>query len=135
MYSVLVCGGRYYDDHKFTFYILDKLCHDCSTIITGTALEPDIPLERVFGADRLAVYWARKNNIECKIFEPDWAHYSKAAGPRRNTLMLNEAPKFVIAFPGGTGTHDTITKAKRRRIPVYMANREKDSYEGVMKWM
>jgi hypothetical protein len=43
----------------------------------------------------------------------------KAAGPIRNQRMIDEGkPDLVIAFPGGRGTADMVSRAKKAGIPV-----------------
>ena len=122
MFDLLVCGGRYYDDYAMMASVLDRETRNYEfeevRIITGTELDPKIPFERIFGADLLAVYWARAHNVRCLIVEPDWDKYGRAAGPRRNSEMLKKSPDMVIAFPGGDGTADTVRKAINLGIPV-----------------
>lgn len=60
-------------------------------------------------------------------FPADWGSLGKAAGPIRNSLMLTEAnPSLVIAFPGGKGTADMISKARAAGVKVI----EVSKYEG-----
>ena len=65
------------------------------------------------GADTLAENWAEEYGIPITIFRPDWKAYGKAAGPIRNTDIVNECT-HMIAFPSvkGKGTQDSIKKAK-----------------------
>lgn len=64
------------------------------------------------GADSLGERYAKENNIETKIFLPDWNKHGKIAGFIRNTDIVNEA-ELVIAFWDGIskGTLDSIKKA------------------------
>lgn len=73
------------------------------------------------GADKIAALAAHTLRIRLVVFKPDWNRYGKAAGPIRNTQIV-ERSKEVIAFwmPNSRGTKDTIKKAwqagKRVRI-------------------
>ncbi len=64
------------------------------------------------GADMVAGAWARLNNIEQRVYKPDWKTHGKAAGIMRNDEMLNiEKPDMVLAFPGGRGTEHMVSIA------------------------
>lgn len=69
------------------------------------------------GTDRIAGFWARKNKIENVKFNPDWDNYGNAAGPIRNQQMIDEGnPDFAIAFPGGKGTADMLSRIIKHEI-------------------
>lgn len=109
--SVLVCGGRHYEDFEQVCAILDGIHAETpiGCIIEGGA----------YGADRLAARWACLRRIPNKRFSADWAKYGRAAGPRRNQQMIDEGkPDLVVAFPGGTGTADMMARAKAAEIMV-----------------
>jgi hypothetical protein len=113
---VLVCGGRDYKLAKFLYSVLDNLArHE----VVDCIIEGDAP-----GADRMAGYWAKKNRVDLKIFQPNWEKDGRAAGPRRNQRMLEIGkPDLVIAFPRdsgkfGGGTLDMIQRAERAGVPV-----------------
>ncbi len=115
---VLVCGGRDFSDTAWLYRVLDDLAKretiDC--IIEGDAR----------GADRIAGYWAKKNRVDLKLFPADWAGNGKAAGPIRNQQMLDEGrPDLVIAFPGGVGTRDMVTRAKTASVQVFQPTNSK----------
>jgi len=71
------------------------------------------------GTDFLAERWAKENNIEVLIFKALWGKHGKAAGPIRNSLIVNYAT-HMIAFPSnlGSGTQDSINKALSKGIDV-----------------
>jgi hypothetical protein len=114
--TLCVTGGRDYTDKKVVFDTLDQLvfeyfddhCRsDQVVLIVGGAR----------GADKLAEAWAKANDYEVKLFEPDWNKYGKAAGPLRNIDMINEGFDFLVSFPGGRGTiHMTTESLKAGRI-------------------
>jgi hypothetical protein len=127
--KILVCGGRTYgwllsaDSKKIrnmeeydTFYgTLDQYLKAIPNsgyglrLISGHAL----------GADQLAEEWAFERQVPIYIFPAKWRLYPKAAGPIRNQQMLDEGqPELVIAFPGGKGTADMISRAEKAGIKV-----------------
>jgi hypothetical protein len=110
MITILVCGGRDFDNWSLLREILTKI-HEEKTIgllIHGAAR----------GADSMAGVWAIRNGIKVKRVPAKWKTYGKAAGPIRNTEMLKLEPDIVVAFPGGTGTADMVTKARAASIEV-----------------
>lgn len=106
---VLVCGGRDYSDRKQIFLTLDRYKPRIGGILTGAAT----------GADLLAEEWARKSEVDYIGCPAKWSIYERAAGPLRNQYMLdNYEVGAVIAFPGGVGTRDMISRAKAAGIVV-----------------
>jgi hypothetical protein len=111
---ILVCGGRKWSDTKSVYKCLDIFHKQepINVVIEGNA----------HGVDRIAGYWARKNNIDNLKFSADWNKFGKRAGPLRNKQMLNEGrPDLVIAFPGGRGTKNMVELALRQDVPVMFA--------------
>ena len=117
MITILVCGGRGYKDKEKAFRALYSVSEvGCMhgeprgfTIVTGGAT----------GADALAGEWAALNNATLKVYPPNWNLHGRAAGPIRNQEMIDkERIDFVIAFPGGKGTLDMVTRAKNKNIKV-----------------
>lgn len=118
--KVLVCGGRDFDDWDTLYAELSDLFYnrmrDLSkpfVVISGDAK----------GADWLARAWAKYMSIEYPVeyrgFPADWKTHGKSAGAIRNQSMIDEgSPDFVLAFPGGRGTADMVSRAKKTGIPV-----------------
>lgn len=107
--KLLVCGGRNYRDSNTVYSVLDALRPDY--VIQGGAT----------GADRLALEWALSNQIAYQTFEANWS-LGRKAGPLRNARMLREGrPELVLAFPGGAGTKDMVSKAAEAGVPVIFA--------------
>lgn len=103
---VLVCGGRDYDDYATLVWHLSEL--DPEVIIHGGAK----------GADSLAGRYAQENTIPVEVFEANWEEYGRAAGMLRNQRMIEKGkPDYVLAFKGGRGTLDLITRAYGKDIP------------------
>lgn len=105
---VLVCGGRGYNDYERVAEELSDIGY-ISLLIHGGAR----------GADSCGARYASENNIPVRAFNANWDRYGKRAGIIRNKEMLREgAPDFVVAFPGGKGTKDMVTRARKAGIFV-----------------
>lgn len=125
--KVLVCGGRDFGidlpendplyekkqrEKKFVLNMLFALIPNGSIIVSGMARGPD----------SIAIEFANSMDLkteEYPISKDDWIKYGRAAGPRRNQIMLNSSkPDWVIAFPGGNGTKHMCTIAEKEGIMV-----------------
>ncbi len=117
--NVLVTGGRDFHDYDKVKRVLDEVLGWSPTakvrIITGGAT----------GADDCAVRWAKERGQDHQEYPIarskaeaasngaiyDFETYGKAAGALRNQLMLDrEKIEQGVAFPGGNGTHDMLTR-------------------------
>jgi hypothetical protein len=111
MRTIIVCGGRSYNNKERVFSVLDEL-HMSSPIeylINGGAK----------GADSLSSLWARTRKVTYIEVLPDWKRLGKFAGPHRNREMLRiYEPSLVVAFPGGKGTQDMCTIARAAGVTV-----------------
>lgn len=109
----LVTGGRWWQQRERTFAFLDSI-HEISPIrllIHGDAT----------GADTLCKEWAESRGIPTEahpVTKADWRKYGKAAGCLRNQAMLDQNPDILIAFPGGSGTKDMLTRAKKTSLQI-----------------
>ena len=110
---LIVCGGRNWNDRSATFHILDRIHakRPITLIIHGDCR----------GADRLADEWARSRGIAVEPHPANWDLYGPGAGPIRNQEMLDAAPDGVVAFPGGNGTADMISRATIGTCPFPVA--------------
>ena len=112
---LLVTGGRDFMDRDAVFAALDAANHKrtIKVLIHGAAR----------GADTLSGEWAKERGIECAVFpisSQDWKTLGNRAGPIRNQRMIDQGkPDGVIAFPGGRGTADQVTRARLARLPVW----------------
>ena len=57
--------------------------------------------------------------VQCWVSKAKWEEHGNAAGPIRNRHMMTWKPDAVIAFPGGSGTADMVSIARKAGIPVY----------------
>ncbi len=108
----IICGGRHYSDDRWMGAQLLRIAGDVgefTLIIHGGAK----------GADLMADAWAKFVNVPTMRFDANWDGDGRAAGPIRNRLMLTEGkPDIVIAFPGGRGTANMISQARKAGVRV-----------------
>jgi len=102
---VLICGGREFDDWKMFHQELSRLIgHTVPVVIAGGAK----------GADFLARVYAKYYGFEYEEYPAQWNEFGFRAGSIRNQQMLDEGkPDLVIAFPGGKGTADMVSRAEK----------------------
>ncbi len=108
--KVLVTGGRTYADIAHVNRVLDE-CIGLTVLIAGCAK----------GVDTLALRWAMSRQVEFRGYPAKWNLNQHAAGPIRNSRMLEDAePDLVIVFPGGIGTADMMKKARAAGVRVQL---------------
>lgn len=108
--KILVCGGRDFKRFNLFHDVMEATAKQGDTVIHGHCST---------GADRFADLFARRNGLNVQSFPADWLRHGKAAGPIRNQQMIDEGkPDIVIAFPGGRGTADMVSRARKAGIPV-----------------
>lgn len=109
--TVLVCGGRDYANKSHVHQVLDMIhrANPIELLIHGDA----------DGADKMADEWAEFREIAVAAYPADWEKHGRAAGPIRNAEMLQENPDVILAFPGGSGTLNMVTQARKKGIPVH----------------
>lgn len=112
---VAVTGGRNFRDYEKIENTLNHLHLGLSiTLLVHGGCS---------GADLLSETWAHKNGIHTARVNALWENYGKAAGPKRNEVMLSELNvKLLVAFPGGKGTDSCCRIAKSLGIYVLKVN-------------
>lgn len=120
---ILVCGGRDFADRDLLFAALDAITPRTEPDEHGNDMPKDVTIihgKCPTGADSFADDWAVVNWCGLETFKADWDRHKRAAGPIRNSLMLKDGkPDFVLAFPGGRGTDDMVSKARKASVQVY----------------
>lgn len=123
--TVLVCGGRDFNDKDQLFLILDDMCIRRGWTTEKPAKDSNwLPRVKIIagaarGADRLAIDWAVINWCQFEEYPAQWNKYGKSAGYKRNQQMLDEGkPDLVVAFEGGKGTAMMVKIAKKAGIEV-----------------
>lgn len=80
------------------------------------------------GGDSLASDWCRKKEVSELRVPAKWNKHGKAAGPIRNSEMVDIALNYfhrqenvtVLSFPGGAGTADMTSKCQRAGLNVVL---------------
>jgi hypothetical protein len=115
---VLVTGSRHWKNAAFIRMVLDRVAEVYGsgnlTIVHGACPS---------GADLIADQWARENAGRGVVVEPhpaNWKRWGAAAGPIRNTEMVDLDAEVCLAFidPGSRGTLDCARKAEQAGIRV-----------------
>ena len=109
--KLAIVGSRNFTDYSKMCEFINKK-YDLSkidTIVSGGAR----------GADALAEKFAADNNLKLIVKEAQWDLYGRAAGPKRNKLIVEEAD-CVVAFPtpSSTGTYNSMKLAKQTGKPL-----------------
>lgn len=74
------------------------------------------------GIDSMADSWAFTTRTATEVYpvtKEEWDKLGKSAGSIRNGVMLTKHPDVVVAFPGGNGTLDMVTRAKAAGVKVF----------------
>ena len=111
---ILICGSRFWTDRKAVLRVILTLDPLKDELVVG-----DCPT----GADFIAAEQAIERNITTHVICAHWTKHGLAAGPIRNSRMIDEfKPQIVYAFPieSSRGTKDTIRKARKAGIQVIL---------------
>ncbi len=129
MKIVAVTGGRKYNNEAVVYKTLDGVLatYGDICIVEGGAT----------GADRLCRYWAMARKVQHYTENADWKNlshkdayvkhgaygpYDANAGARRNQKMIDQyKPTLLVAFPGGHGTANMKTLARKAGIKILEA--------------
>lgn len=122
MTTVLVCGGRDFTTTHMRSFALGK--HELSYFNLRMAQmwekrEPTLLVHgNAYGVDRAAGQFSLTQQCNTFAVPAKWNAKGKGAGHQRNWEMLNllYPIDLVIAFPGGTGTANMISQAKRADV-------------------
>lgn len=110
---ILVTGGRDYSNQARLFAELDAIHakRAISCLIQG----------RAKGADSLAELWCETRGIPCIGMRAPWSTHGKAAGSIRNGWMLRHCGPIdaIVAFPGGRGTANMVSRASNVGIYIH----------------
>lgn len=119
MWKLAVVGSRHWTnrlifDHNLNYWVSQrKPIYDGIMIITGGAK----------GADTMAKEYADENDIQCRIHDPNWEKYGKAAGPIRNSMIVAEADEMVAFMridKENRGTWDAVRKMLDKMNQVHI---------------
>lgn len=120
--KVLVCGSRDATDEEAVWAKLDLYdkMFGISFVVEGGAGRAAKGGKPAIGVDTFAHNWAVARGKGWDRCPANWNAEGRAAGPIRNTRMLDKHPDIgrVLSFPGGAGTADMTRKARIRGIKV-----------------
>jgi len=120
---VLVTGGREFNNDEG---MLDDALDRVDQLATAAGLAMVVVQGGASGADHIACVWADNQDPpkQCITEHADWRAHGRAAGPRRNQLMIDKHhPDICIAMPGGKGTADMVRRCQAAGIPVFLWTR------------
>lgn len=125
-YKILVAGSRFWNRPDLIHRILDYFPPGTILIHGGAK-----------GADTMAHAYGLGNDFVIRRYPALWDLHGKAAGPVRNTQMLEEEhlPESPIdlvlafSFPDSRGTMDMVSKATSKKIPVVLLTLPKPSLD------
>lgn len=107
---IAITGGR---DHQVTSAELQAFWFCFQRLGATGLLHGDAR-----GVDRAVAVYARRRGIPTEAMPANWELHGKAAGPIRNQALV-QACSALIAFPGGVGTANAVTSARRFGRPVH----------------
>lgn len=112
--SVIIAGGRDFDDYEYLTHTMDQIVSDLKddiTVICGKAR----------GADTLGERYAIEHGYSVRYFPAEWKRYGKAAGFIRNGEMAKVANVLVAFWDGQSmGTRHMIETAKSMGLTVHV---------------
>ena len=117
---IIICGGRHFNDYERLEAVMNEIVEEYNLSLKDI----EIVNGHCEGADRLGELWASKHGAECTVFPAEWGKYGRAAGPVRNTNMVEYVAQskqpIVVAFVNERtkGTWDTVRKAKKKEFKV-----------------
>lgn len=116
MKYLLIAGSRSFEDRDLFNRVTEELIDGderFTIIVEGGAT----------GADTMAREYAEAHDMKYEEFKPDWKHYGRAAGPKRNDKMvqfIKERNGTALYFwdEESKGTKQCIDSAKRKGIEI-----------------
>jgi hypothetical protein len=113
--KVIIAGTRSVDESPDMMAVLEEAISE-----SGFGID-EVVSGGASGVDRLGEKWACAYNKPVQQFLPDWDRFGKAAGPKRNTQMLEYADALLALWDGESkGTKNIIDQAHVLMFPVYV---------------
>lgn len=96
------------------------------TIVSLSEFKVDIVVSGMAtGIDRCGYVWAGLRKKPCLQFPADWNRFGRAAGPKRNIQMADEADALIAIWDRKSrGTKHMIDQMVLRNKPVYITTIE-----------
>lgn len=118
--KLAIVGDRHFTGYSFLYKTLKNLDLNFSEIVSGDAS----------GVDRLAEQYARNNNIPFTCFKAEWDKYGRSAGPRRNTLIVENSDLILaLVSQASRGTMNCINQALSCAKPIIFVPLPDNSFE------
>jgi hypothetical protein len=123
---IIICGGRHFDSYENLESVVDGVISSLNL----SNEEVEIVSGHCAGTDQLGERYAEMHGMKCALFPAEWKKYGRAAGPVRNSKMIDYAAEsgkpVVVAFvsPKSKGTLDTVRKAEKRGFKVVVTRYE-----------
>lgn len=115
-YKLAIVGSRSFNDKAF----IDKLLNDYKFIF---GLPYEVISGGAIGIDTFGENWAKENNIETRIFKPDWAKYGKKAGFIRNEDIIKNCDVCLAIWDGEShGTKNDIELCEKYKKDLVLYN-------------
>jgi len=112
---VIIAGGRDITDASLIVEAVAASGFQIASVVSGGAS----------GVDSLGEDWARKCCVPVARFPADWKAHGRAAGPKRNREMAENADALIAIWDGASrGTKNMIETAQKLglKVFVYRAN-------------
>lgn len=111
LFRIIVAGGREFADYDYLASTMGAVTANLDHFIV---IHGDCR-----GADKLAGRWTTEHGHKCVPCPAEWDLFGKAAGPRRNELMAQNADALVAFWDGkSTGTSGMIKLAETYGLKV-----------------
>ena len=123
MFTILVCGGKDYEDYEEVFAKLGQVCDQHKLWEGGYDRNKSNKANcRVIAAastpvDLWANSWANTYDATGQVFNLDPQYGVSAAGVR-NAEMIEARPDLVVCFGQDSNTADVLGRAYKARIAV-----------------
>ena len=117
MIRLIIAGSRDIDNYNQVVLLIEDALYrlkidkeNIGCILSGTCR----------GVDKCGEKWAKENNIEVCQYPARWSMFGKAAGPKRNAEMVEDADALiVIHYNDSKGSKDILKKAKNKELIVF----------------
>ena len=110
--KLIIAGNRTFTDYKKLSEICDHMLQNQTDveIVSGACSS---------GADLLGEKYAAEKGFRLTKFPADWKRFGRAAGPKRNEQMANDADALIAFWDGNSkGTKHMIEVAECRGLKV-----------------
>ncbi len=111
--KTIIAGSRTITDYYIVQDAIQQSGFEITEVVSGGCR----------GADLFGEEWAQENGIPIKRFPANWEKYGKAAGPIRNSQLVNYVNKeggLILIWDGKSkGSQDVLDKAIVWKLKIY----------------